>query len=173
MGTDNLKKFVGLNRQDFEVHQDAPDDWNAIESRLDAVDKASQKGRNVSVPLRYLVRAAAVISIVFGTVVYAAWVQWEQQHQAVMMTSELAEAEYYYNNLIAVKVAEISRIDRSAEAIIFQDMEMLDEAFKSLKADLQDNADNEEVVEAMIANYQIKLEILEQILSQLKKDEAS
>ena len=43
--------------------------------------------------------------------------------------------------------------------------------FKSLKEDLKDNADNEEVVFAMIQNYRLKLDILEEILLQLRSAE--
>jgi hypothetical protein len=48
------------------------------------------------------------------------------------------------------------------------EFEELDQVFDELKADLRDDAANEEVVEAMIQNYRIKLEILEEILIQLK-----
>ena len=44
----------------------------------------------------------------------------------------------------------------------------LDYVFRELKEDLNDNADNEEVVVAMIQNYRLKLEILEDILMQLE-----
>ena len=37
-----------------------------------------------------------------------------------------------------------------------------------LKDDLNDNADNDEVIQAMIQNYRIKLEILEEMLNQIK-----
>ena len=40
--------------------------------------------------------------------------------------------------------------------------------FNELKIDLKDDAANEEVIEAMIQNYRIKLQILEEILTQLK-----
>jgi Ni,Fe-hydrogenase III component G len=45
----------------------------------------------------------------------------------------------------------------------------LDNIFKELKHDLKDNAANEEVLQAMIQNYRIKLEILTEILEQLNK----
>jgi hypothetical protein len=44
----------------------------------------------------------------------------------------------------------------------------LDKIYRELKEDLKDNADNEEVVAAMIQNYRLKLEILEEILQQLQ-----
>jgi hypothetical protein len=49
----------------------------------------------------------------------------------------------------------------------------LDKVFEELKRDLKDNSDNEEVIEAMIQNYRIKLEVLDEILTQLKKSRGS
>ena len=43
-------------------------------------------------------------------------------------------------------------------------------AFSELKADLKDNVDNEEVVTAMMENYRLKLQILEEILKELEKE---
>ena len=51
------------------------------------------------------------------------------------------------------------------------DMEELDEVYNELKEDLKDNASNPEVIEAMILNYRVKLEILEDLLNQLKEKE--
>ena len=50
-------------------------------------------------------------------------------------------------------------------------MEELDEVYDELKEDLKDNASNPEVIEAMILNYKVKLEILEDLLEQLKAKE--
>ena len=49
----------------------------------------------------------------------------------------------------------------------------LDRAYNELKEDLKDNADNEEVIEAMIQNYRIKLDILEEMLRRLKHSNES
>ena len=50
-------------------------------------------------------------------------------------------------------------------------MEELDQVYEELKEDLNDNASNPEVIEAMILNYRVKLEILEELLDQLKAKE--
>lgn len=165
METNDLKDFVDVNREAFEVYEYKADDWNAIADRL---DQQKEIKKHVIVPLRYVWRAAAIIVIAFGTVFYMSWINWKTNSQQAIMNAELEEAAYYYNDLIAVKVAEISRLDRSAEQEVFQNLEVLDQAFMELKSDLEDNADNEEVVRAMINNYKIKLEILEQIIVQLE-----
>jgi len=61
--------------------------------------------------------------------------------------------------------------DPAAEEMLSMDMEELDEVYTELKEDLRDNASNPEVIEAMILNYRVKLEILEDLLYQLKEKE--
>ena len=44
------------------------------------------------------------------------------------------------------------------------DLSELDSIYSSLKKDLRENIDNEQVLEAMIQNYRMKLKILEDLL---------
>ena len=57
------------------------------------------------------------------------------------------------------------------DPVIQAEFQMLDSAYVELKNDLKDNVDNEEVINAMIQNYRIKLQILEQILDNIQSNE--
>jgi hypothetical protein len=59
--------------------------------------------------------------------------------------------------------------DPQLEYDLENDLHELDEYCKNLKSDLKDNVNNEEVIEAMIHSYRMKLEILESLLQQLKR----
>ena len=92
------------------------------------------------------------------------------------MVRELIEAEAYYSSLISIKKEEVFRLTASNPEVRHEiDMEMvdLDRVFSELKEDLKDNADNEEVIEAMIQNYRVKLDILEEMLLELKQTNES
>ena len=55
---------------------------------------------------------------------------------------------------------------------LYMEMQETEEYYSNeLKEDLRDNASNPEVIEAMIVNYRVKLEILEDLLHQLKEKE--
>jgi predicted CopG family antitoxin len=78
--------------------------------------------------------------------------------------------------MISQKKEEVFRLTASNPDIRHEiDMEMidLDQVYSELKEDLKDNAHNEEVIEAMIQNYRLKLDILEEMLSQLKQSDES
>jgi hypothetical protein len=84
----------------------------------------------------------------------------------------LMEAELFYTSQINSAKEEIiilSGNDRTLMDDVNLDMIELDNLFDELKNDLKDNSDNEEVIEAMIQNYRIKLQVLDEILLQLKR----
>ena len=49
----------------------------------------------------------------------------------------------------------------------------MDRAFAELKQDLKDNADNAEVIAAMMNHYRLKLQILEKMLNEIQEENES
>ena len=77
----------------------------------------------------------------------------------------------YYSSEIQFKKQELFQLTINTPEIqksINAELEELDNLFVQLKEDLGDQANNDEVIEAMIQNYRIKLEILNQMLQQIK-----
>jgi len=86
----------------------------------------------------------------------------------------LDEAEAFYAsriNEMKELVFQYAMDNPGIEEELELELSQLDSVYTELRKDLKDNAANEQVVEAMIQNYRIKLEILEDILHQLKKNE--
>jgi hypothetical protein len=99
-----------------------------------------------------------------------------QNAGASIMVKELIEAEAYYSSQIDIKKDEVFQLAADNPEIRREiDMELvdLDRVFNELKEDLNDNAANEEVIEAMIQNYRLKLDILEEMLMVLKQSNES
>ena len=87
---------------------------------------------------------------------------------------EIQETEQYYSQMVAQRYSELRPYlasDPVVDEMLTADMEELDEVYDDLKEDLKDNVSNPEVIEAMILNYRVKLEILEDLLNQLKEKE--
>ena len=88
------------------------------------------------------------------------------------IVKELIEAEAYYTSQINMRKEEVFRLTVNAPDVqkeINTELVEMDKVFEVLKEDLKDNADNEEVIEAMIQNYRLKLDILEEMLYRLKQ----
>jgi len=91
-------------------------------------------------------------------------------------TGELAEVKAYYTHQINDRENEIYKyaaFDPNIKSQLKIEFNQLDSIYNSLRKDLKDNIDNREVVEAMIQNYRIRLEILENMLQQLKGNEST
>lgn len=174
MKQDSLEKFVLDHREDFDAFE--PDDklWDQIVKPAPKVVKFNFK------TIAY--RVAAVVVIFIASYFTHDLIQGDKENTPVALHEnnfegneefqELMEAEVFYSsqiNFAREEIVSLSKNDPSLIDDINFDLVELDEAFKELKNDLKDNSDNEEVIEAMMQNYRLKLQILEEILGQLKK----
>lgn len=164
--SDRLKKHIEANRQSFEVHET---DFDSLWEGIDAGISSKQR----RFPWRTTMRIAASVILVFilGFVALR-FVNSSQRLQDGIsladISPELAEAEFYYNRLLEEKFEMIRASNNDLDPLITNEIQVLDSAYQDLKQDLQDNLDNEEVINAMIQNYRIKLQLLEQILENIE-----
>lgn len=80
------------------------------------------------------------------------------------------EMRFYYTSQINTVKDEIILLSNSDEVIseeLDYQMEEFNNIFEELKNDLKDQANDEEIIEAMILNYRVKLRLLEDMKSQL------
>lgn len=158
-----MKNHIDLNRGDFEIYDFELNDFDKIAEKLDEHQTQQRKSRDIKTAIW---KVAAVVMLVIGAGFFGAWTTYSSQNGGLLVNAELQEAHQFYGEMIAVKQQEIARFELDQE--IFSDLEALDQAFSELQADLADDADNEEVVSAMIKNYKIKLEVLERILAEIE-----
>lgn len=169
--SDKLKKFVEENRQSFEVFNGDYDTWwNEIDDRM----KLNEEKSTSSFAWKNLMRIAATILLILTIGIAFLWVKGGSNKYANGvslhdLSPELAEAEVYYNQLVESKLELIRASNVDVDALVVEDFKMLDSAYNELKMDLEDNMYNEEVIDAMIQNYRIKLQILENVLEEIKK----
>ena len=166
--SDRLEDFVRQNREQFDLREPDPSIWLKINPA-----NARMKERR---PMRWLRVAAAVAMIFAGStagIYFLTGEKAETDHYSELY-NEIQETEQYYSQLVGQRYDELRPFlasDPAAEAMLSLDMTELDEVYSELKEDLKDNASNPEVIEAMILNYRVKLEILEDLLNQLKEKE--
>ena len=127
--------------------------------------------------MRWLRVAAAVAMIFAGStagIYFLSGGKAEVDQYSSELYLEIQETEQYYSQMVSQRYEELKPFlasDPAAEELLSLDMTELDEVYSELKEDLKDNASNPEVIEAMILNYRVKLEILEDLLNQLKEKE--
>ncbi len=155
MGKDRFKDFVDKNRDSFDNYQsDYPHMWDEIASGL-------ERKRREYKPWW----AAAVVFLI------ALAFMGIRSQKLLQDPKELTEAETHYQPMIAAKMQVIQAHHEEIDAIVWDDLQILDYTYEELKLDLKEQADSEEVMQAIIENYRIKLDILDQILNEIEAKE--
>jgi len=87
------------------------------------------------------------------------------------VSPEYREVEQYYTRMINYCYAKLDRIDTGdpdQKSMLVKELTEMDRLYISLQKDLKANPADERIIDAMISHYQMKLEIMNQILLQLE-----
>ncbi|WP_436514844.1 hypothetical protein [Ekhidna sp. To15] len=151
-----MKDHIDKQKDEFEIYPyDTDKGWEEISRKV----SPSVQKRD---PWKVAGIAACFACILASTIFFM-----NPQPQA---NNEIAELERYYNGEINQKITLVK--GQLKDDRILQDLNTMDQAFAELKADLKDNVDNQEVITAMMENYQLKLQILEEIINELEKEKS-
>jgi hypothetical protein len=174
MKTDKFEQFIRENRQGFGPQEGAPEVWDKIKKRKPEAPIMQISWRTV------FSRAASVIVIFVASYYFHAYTSDRKTDDQGLLTkenldsplfNELLEADLYYTSQIKYKKEELFNLTSDSPGLrmdVNNELGDLDVILLELKEDLSDDADNQEVVEAMMQNYMLKLDILEDLLEQIK-----
>ncbi len=168
--SDSLEDFVRQHREEFDLREPDPSIWLKINPANVPVVKEKK-------PMRWL-RVAAAIALIFAGssagIYFLTGGNNDASRYSDALYMEMQETEAYYTRMVSERYRELKPYlasDPMASDMLTADLEELDQVYLELKDDLKDNISNPEVIEAMVLNYSIKLEILEDLLNQLKEKE--
>jgi len=170
---DKFKKFITEHREEFDFREPNPGIWKKIEADIRV--KREIKWRVI------LTRAAAVV-LIFATSYAVNELIHRMNNKGIRAERStkgkkentvpgLRETEVYYTSLVNQKLDELKPIIANCPSLKEElnfDMSELDSVYLDLKADLKDNMANQEVVEAIIENYRLKIRILEDLLTEME-----
>jgi len=197
MKKDKLEKFVIENREGFNDLEVPPMLWNAIEKQTAGfqgklVPAEGGKADSTNSPGKMLRigtiawRAAAAI-LIFASAWYlndyfdkspakTAHTTVSPAPVTSPVMNELSDVEAYYTTQINSRQLELAKYSREHPEII-EDLKKeflnLDKGSQELRKDLAESNADEKVVEAIIQSYRVKLDILEQMLSEMQKGRAA
>ncbi len=171
MKTDPLEDFIRSNRDHFDDQEPSPEIWYRIQR--------SQKQTRIHTWRSTTLKIAAVAAIFTLGYLFHVWIGSDDQnggmtadhYEAAPEYEMLQEARIYYSSLIAEREQQLDKLTADNQQLredIKEEFEHLDRAYRSLEQDLADQVASEEVIEAMIQHYRIKLDVLEDILYQIK-----
>lgn len=155
----------------------APDSlWEGISEQLKHPKKTEvKKGKTVKVVQMYsisrpvLMRVAASVALLLA--IGIGWVSYKVNTLDDAANSpQLSKTEQHYDQVFHAKLAELKQYEQDElyDPDLLTDIEELSSIYADLRNDLKEDANNEQVVEAMIHNYKIRIELLERMLDEIK-----
>jgi len=170
---DKLEEHIRQNREDLDRYSPPAGIWKRIRKEL--------KKEKSNIRLWFSI--AAMIVVILGTTLalFRPAYRWsdlnsrKNNYEGLTRNDpQLKETETYYNNLVNSLYKEATPLLTKNPEIkkeLNTDLSHLDSICVDIKKDLKDNIANQDVVEALIQNYRIKIQILEDMLTTLKENE--
>jgi hypothetical protein len=163
---DELEEYIQNNRKQIDIHDPDPGVWKKIEKELPR--------NEIRLPV-FIWRAAVILIIVAaGTTVILKTISTTRKLNDPRMTA-VQETYLYYNSQIRSLYEEAKPL-LTANPDISNELEagmsQLDSLSLQIRKDLGDNVASEEVIGALINNYRLRIELLEDMLILMKEKEA-
>ncbi len=183
MTKDKLEEYIRNNRDEFDEIEPSTHLWSGIVPRkpVDQEEVQVHKTKIIGISqLKWITRVAAAIIIFTGSYYFHEYRSNQKQFAQKAIANEnnselyntLMEAEYYYTAQIGLEKEKLYSLTVGNTMVreeIQDELKELDKEFRELKEDLKDNADNEDIIAAMIQNYRLKLSILQDMMLQLQQ----
>ncbi len=160
--SDRFDDFIRSNRDEFDSFAPPANGWNQISEKIHSKPNALRKRL-------YIISSSVAAAAIIAFVVMFSIQDPNQNNMAATYENipELNEATIFYQTQINEHKAAIAQLASDHPDMVNEmntDLAALDTALLELKQDLKDNISNEEIIEAMIQNYRMKLMILEDIM---------
>ncbi|MBK8806371.1 MAG: hypothetical protein IPO21_06900 [Bacteroidales bacterium] len=189
MKKDKLQSFVDRNREAFDAFEPSTEAWQKIE------EKVLLKKHKISLPRlsvkRVISYAATILAIFTFSYIFHEYRSNTNFYSETSIDDSLteisdindsipqilkdfSETQNYYLFQVSNKMENIEQYaDKYPELVteLKQEIAELNAEYSNLNEDLSQNINNVEVVQAMIQNYRIKLDILEDVLNIIKNSE--
>lgn len=172
-----IEEYIMENREGFNTLEPSPGHFARFERKL--------QGNGRIRILEFVAPALKVAAIFVLIALSSLWIidnffAGNQPGKGISLSQvspELREVEVYYTSMIEEKYSELQSIDLNSEEIqkdiLMKELEEMNSVYESLKLELKSNPSNERIVNAMIQYYQMKAEVMSQIIEQLKEIEST
>lgn len=165
----NIEDIIRSNRQAFDDKEPSEGHFERFRGKLE-----QQNRKSVQFSWRFVMKAAVVgILVVLSGLwlydnIYDTSARDPYTNQEI--SPEIKEAQMYYSSLVEQKYQKIKSFDFKDEKqkkMLLQELRQMNETHESIREDLKSNPDDPRVINALIRHYQMKLNVMNQILNQL------
>ncbi|WP_452228397.1 hypothetical protein [Lacinutrix sp. MEBiC02404] len=169
MNKDNLDSLFDTLKDDFDVEVPTLDHEKRFLKKLNkqTLANTSKPKNSFWKPFLGIAASLAILVTVFVTT---------QQEDKVLdlasISPEMAETQNFFTNVIASELAKIEQASNPETKLLIADammqMQRLEKEYKDLKTDLSESGEDKRVIYAMISNFQNRIDILQDTLTQIE-----
>lgn len=166
---DDFEKYIRKNATAFNTEKANKDKmWLHINTAL-------KDDKPKVVPLyqrKTLLKFAASLVVIMAITLFFTQFKSSVNTEEQLVSKELLEIDMHYKSLVNYQVALVKNNPRLSikdknEFLSF--MDELDTEYLALKKEMAINLDNEQVLEAIVANYKKRIELIEKLLERLNE----
>jgi hypothetical protein len=173
---DKLKKFVDQNREAFDELEPSAELWSRIEEKLE--QKESAKRYDLS--SQWIWKVAAVLflgislALIFDKFNPITSQMSGSDNSAYKLPEQLQQVEQYYHSRIDEGIKELAGLSQDDPELLTEltaELIKMDSLYAQLKTRLPASSNPDAVIDAMTANLQLRMDLLNnqmQLLQQFK-----
>jgi hypothetical protein len=165
-----LEKIIIEKRAELDSFEPADGHFARFRQKL----PRSSAYREIRVVDYLKIAAIVLLASLFSYFLYnqiESYVLNDEQYTLSDVSNEYREVEEYYTGLIQARYEDLKQVktgDPDQKELLLKELSEMDRLMKQMQEDLKTNPTDERIINAMISHYQKKLEIMNQILSQLE-----
>ncbi len=131
--------------------------------------KKITKNHSVTLKKWWLVAASVVVLLTTGLFTYQ-----QQSYQTAGLSPEIVQTQTYFAGILDLELEKLQQEEASplTQKIIADAMtqlEGLEKEYNNLELKLQNNPENKKLIYAMITNFQMRIELLQQVLQTIEE----
>ncbi len=170
---DKLEEHIRKNREDLDRYSPSSEIWKRTKKKLNKDKIALSRWLSIAAMIIIILGSAVVLLVERNRSLDTRNIK-NNAAGLTLDNHQLKETEIYYNNLVNSLYSEAAPLltgNPDIKKELNSGISKIDSICMDIKKDLKDNVANQEVVEALIRNYRIKIRLLEDMLIILKENE--
>ena len=162
---DRFEDYIRNHKDEFDTANPDPGLWNAIEDRLPEPQRSSR----VVVLWKYAAAAAVALLLIMTGVVVGTQVGGQPDTEFAAQYDEFRQAEQYYRIQLDEKINALNQYAPNSN--VESDLKELEDLYSELSDELEDglHPNQNDIIQALILNYQTRIDMLERVLERVKE----
>lgn len=169
---DKLKNYISTNREAFDTYEPSKDLWQKIEKTLPKEKVAEEINFQPKRWFNWQIAASVILLLSIGFLAGKYYNPVAENEDIINLSTKYGSEVIQYASFIEKKKKQLNSYAELAPELMLdfqEDLEALNGSFESLKNDLPNNPNQEEILERMIDNLEWQMQLLDQQLDIIKE----